>query len=305
MSLSESTSAQVYDAYYFQHGCGLPYERSAHWAQFFGGIADKIVAGINPRSVLDAGCAMGFLVEALRDRGVEAFGCDISEYAISLVREDVRPFCWLGSVLEPPPRRYDLIVCIEVLEHLPPADAPVAIANFCQSSDDVLFSSTPSDFREATHLNVQPVEFWAEQFARQGFFRDVDFDAAFILPWSARFRRSRDPISRTVRDYERKYWLLQNENCELRSQAREMRSQGQALESRIQQLQDEVKGRDQLIQSRDRLIHEIMSSMGWQLLQALAPIRRYGLPPGSLRERAVLKVLRSGRKASEPLGPGA
>jgi hypothetical protein len=150
-----------FDATYFATGCGLPYERNAHWLGFFGGIADRIVRGINPRTALDASCAMGFLVEALRERGVEAYGVDISEYAISQVHPSVKPYCRLGSITEPFERRYDLIVCIEVLEHMPAAKGEQAIANFAAHTDDVLFSSTPHDFTEATHDNVQPVEHWA------------------------------------------------------------------------------------------------------------------------------------------------
>ena len=97
-----------FDATYFATGCGLPYERNAHWLGFFGGIADRIVREINPRTALDAGCAMGFLVEALRERGVEAYGVDISEYAISQVHPSVKPYCRLGSITEPFERRYDL-----------------------------------------------------------------------------------------------------------------------------------------------------------------------------------------------------
>ena len=86
---------------------------------FFGGVADRIVQDLAPRSVLDAGCALGLLVESLRDRNVEAYGVDISEYAISQVRSDIAAFTWQGSITDPLPRRYDLIVSIEVLEHLP------------------------------------------------------------------------------------------------------------------------------------------------------------------------------------------
>jgi len=50
-----------------------------------------------------------------------------------------------------------------------------AIANLCQASDDILFSSTPDDYREFTHVNVQPPEYWAERFALNGFVRDIDF----------------------------------------------------------------------------------------------------------------------------------
>src|SRR5581483_4975462 len=166
-------------------------------------IAERIVSDIAPGSVLDAGCAMGFLVEALRDRGVEAAGVDISEYAIGKVREDVRCHCWIGSLTDPLPQRYDLIVCIEVLEHLSPHEAERAIENFCKNTDDVLFSSTPFDYKEATHLNVRPPDYWAERFARHGFFRDVDFDGAFLTPWAVRFRKSRDPFARVLANYQR------------------------------------------------------------------------------------------------------
>ncbi|HKQ08331.1 MAG TPA: class I SAM-dependent methyltransferase, partial [Blastocatellia bacterium] len=112
-SLSKS-----YDAYYYAHGCGEPYQRSEKWLRFFRSVAERVVTGFQPSTVLDAGCAMGFLVEALRDKGIFAYGIDLSEYAISQVREDIRPFCRTGSLTEPLPQSYDLIVCIEVLEHL-------------------------------------------------------------------------------------------------------------------------------------------------------------------------------------------
>src|SRR5215218_4972349 len=102
-----------YGRYYYRHDCGIPYERNDHWLQFFGRVADAIVRDLRPTSVLDAGCAMGFLVEALRERGVEAWGIDVSEYAISQVHESVSEYCTVGSLAEPLPRRYDLIVSIE------------------------------------------------------------------------------------------------------------------------------------------------------------------------------------------------
>jgi hypothetical protein len=166
---------------------------------------------------------MGFLVEALRERGVAAFGIDISDYAIQNVHANIQPYCWVGSITEPFPQHYDLIICVEVLEHLPRAESEEAARNLCQYTDDILFSSTPFDYKEVTHFNVQPPEYWAELFAQHGFFRDVDFDASFILPWAVRFRRKREPAHRLVRDYERKFWLLAKENSDLRSLTLEMR----------------------------------------------------------------------------------
>ena len=214
-----------FDAFYFQHCLGKPYQRDDEWLGFFGRMADRIVADLAPARVLDAGCALGLLVEALRARGVEAFGIDLSEFAIGHVHESIRPFCRQGSITDPLDRRYDLIVSIEVLEHMPAREAETAIANICAHTDDVLFSSSPFDFREPTHINVHGPEYWAEQFARHQCYRDVDFDASFITPWAIRFRRRTDPIHRIIRDYERRYWELLRESNDARSHAVDIQAQ--------------------------------------------------------------------------------
>jgi hypothetical protein len=222
-----------FDALYYQTGCGSPYVRNEHWLSFFGGIADRIISDIRPARVLDAGCAMGFLVETLRDRGVDATGIDLSSYAIEHVHEPIKPFCRLGSIAEPFTGRYDLIVSIEVVEHMPAREAERAIQNICEHTGDVLFSSTPYDYRETTHVNVHGPEYWAEQFARHGFYRDVDFDASFITDWAVRFRRRADPVSRIVRDYERLHAESVRENIDIRAQATDVQAQlAEALRER-------------------------------------------------------------------------
>src|SRR6516225_1448695 len=124
-----------------------------HWLKFFGHVADEIVRRLRPRLVLDVGCAKGFLVECLRDRGVEAYGLDVSEFAISEVRPDIKPYCWVGSVQDSISKDYNLITCIEVCEHLSEADARDAVREMTAHADSILFSSTPSDFTEPTHVN--------------------------------------------------------------------------------------------------------------------------------------------------------
>ncbi|GAB4448486.1 MAG: hypothetical protein OHK0015_53250 [Chloroflexi bacterium OHK40] len=226
------STGNLFDEHYYATGLGLPYRRDERWLAFFDGIAARIVAEIDPRSALDAGCALGMLVERLRARGVDAEGVDISSFAIGQAHPSVRPFVRVGSVAEPFGRRYDLIVSIEVLEHMPRAEAEQAVANFCAHSDDVLFSSSPHDHKEATHFNVNPPEYWAELFARHGLFRDVEFDASFITPWAVRFRRRADPPHRVVRAYERRLAELLRANTDLRQLALEQREQLAGAEAR-------------------------------------------------------------------------
>jgi SAM-dependent methyltransferase len=208
-----------YGAHYFRNYRGAPYERSSLWLTVMNAIADGIVREFDrPRTVLDVGCAFGFLVEALRDRGVDAFGLDLSPYAIGQVHDSVKEYCWVASILDPLPERYDLIVCHEMLEHLPPGDANAAIARMCGATDEVLFSSTPDGYDEDTHLNVQPVDYWASLFAQHGFLRDLAFNpAGFLSPWACRFRRASEPLHRTVSGYERRVWTLSCETTALRT----------------------------------------------------------------------------------------
>lgn len=282
--MPESGLSSVYDSYYYTNYCGMAYERNAHWLTFFGEIAAKIKSRLNPSTALDAGCAWGFLVESLRDQGIDAFGRDHSAYAIEQVRPDIRTYCSVGSITEPFPRRYDLITCIEVLEHLPSLEAEEAVANLCAHTDDIIFSSTPYHYDDATHLHVRPPDYWAELFAYQGFFRDVDFDASFLCPWAVRYRRNSEPAARIVAAYERRLWHLEKDNRGQHQvcldQQQQLAAQGQQIaalqEGRIDpaQMADQLAERDRLIEQLQGQLTAISKSTGWKLLQMLWKVRR-------------------------------
>ena len=280
--------SKAFDAYYYAHDCGLPYERNEHWLNFFGWIAERITRDINPKTVLDAGCAMGFLVEGLRARGVEAWGVDVSEYAIGQVHESVRPYCRVGSITEPFEQKYDLITCIEVFEHMPPVEAENAAENLCRHTDDILFSSTPFDYKEVTHVNVHPPEHWAAMFARQGFYRDFDFDASFLTPWAVRYTRKPFEQGRFISEYERRFFLLWKENSDLRSLSQQQQQVIASMEGQVQKQKAEMaEGEAQL--------QEIRESRAWRFMSRLQKIRLFFIPRGSKAER----VLKLGNKAED------
>jgi len=277
--MTKTDSSDLYDSCCFAHGCGeRPYQRDEEWLRYFYRLAERIVSDIRPKTVLDAGCAMGFLVEGLRKEGVEAYGIDVSEYALSQVHPDIEPYCWEGSITEPFHQRYDLITCIDVLEHLPVKDGEDAIENLCRFSDDILFSSTPFDYKEATHYNVQPPSYWVYKFAQQGFFRDVDFDGSFITPWAIRFRRRKEPVHRLIREYERGFWLLWKENTDLRSLIGEMRVQLKQTDSMVEQVNQMVEQIHQL-QLRNAQLEDILQSRSWRALQCLQKLRHLDFSP--------------------------
>lgn len=184
-------------------GGAMPYGRHEPWLGMFAAIADRIVQTLRPRRVLDAGCACGLLVEALWDRGVEAYGIDISAYAIAQARRDIRPYCTVASLTAPVGGRFDLVVCIEVLEHMELADADAALANLCAAADTILFSSTPVDLSEPTHVNVRPVLDWLLRFAAHGFAPVADYDASFVAQHAFLLRRGPTPPEDFLRLYAR------------------------------------------------------------------------------------------------------
>ena len=102
-------------------------------------IADSIMNDIQPSTVLDVDCGTGLLVQALRQKGAEAFGLVGLEHASQDVSPDVLPYCQRGSATAPFPQMYDLIICIRGLQNLTDSDAAQAIERFCRHTDDILF----------------------------------------------------------------------------------------------------------------------------------------------------------------------
>ena len=234
-------TAEFYDEDYYGTSYdqgGVPYRREEKvWVDLMERVAASIVRTLRPVTALDVGCAIGMLVEALRDRGVDARGFDVSSWAIGQVPAHLQPYCWVGSVTEEIEGDFDLITCVEVLEHLPPSLAEEAVGNLCRHGRAVLFSSTPDDFAEPTHLNVEPSGYWANLFLRHGYVRDLDFDASFLAPHAMLFRHGDVDASALVGDYERALWRA---DTRLRGSA-EQRDRLQAQVAAHEDIRGEVK----------------------------------------------------------------
>jgi GT2 family glycosyltransferase/glycosyltransferase involved in cell wall biosynthesis/predicted nucleic acid-binding Zn-ribbon protein len=240
--LAQVDRSSVFNAEYYMTGCGpFPYERNERWLPFFAGIAAEIVRSLHPESVFDMGCAMGMLAESLWDLGVPAKGIDISSYAIEQVRPDMRRYCSVGSVTAPIDQRYDLVTCIEVLEHVLPEEAQQAIAVMAAATDTILFSSTPNDFVEETHVNVQPVAAWVEQFGSVGFVPDLVFDASFLAPHAILFRKARERLSADVAALFSKYILIRTALVEREQRIGRLSADLAELHAERDQISDELR----------------------------------------------------------------
>ena len=278
----------IFDKYYYAHDCGIPYERNEHWLDFFGAIATRLVHDFSPKTLLDAGCAKGFLVECLRNEGVNAFGIDTSEYAISNAYELIKDYCRVASISDPLDSKYDVIISIEVLEHMEKSESEIAIANLCNYTDKILFSSSPHDYGEVTHINVQPPEVWAQIFARNNFYRDLDYDASYITPWAVLYHRDTQRLDKLVFEYERKLSQIYKENLDVRRKNLELVDQVKQMDLTISQqteietIKSELSKTGGLLEDANKRIAELETALNditdsedWRLMQEVKRIRNF------------------------------
>jgi SAM-dependent methyltransferase len=96
---------------------------------------------------LDVGCATGFVVEALRELGIDACGVDVSQYAVEQAAQGARGHISYGDLtrrLPFPDGRFDLVTVLETLEHLPPEVVPRALAELRRVTKAYVVATIPS-----------------------------------------------------------------------------------------------------------------------------------------------------------------
>lgn len=96
---------------------------------------------------LDVGTATGFVVEVLRELGVEAEGCDVSEYAVEHAAPGARGHLRVADLRTGLPwadRTFDLVSALETLEHMPPSSIPAVVAELTRVCRGFLYLTIPS-----------------------------------------------------------------------------------------------------------------------------------------------------------------
>ena len=80
----------------------------------------KFVEGFLRGKVLDAGCGGGFDAAYFKKKGFSIEGCDISEAAVQVAKKRFPAinFFLHNFVEKPLQKRFDTIICIDVIEHL-------------------------------------------------------------------------------------------------------------------------------------------------------------------------------------------
>ena len=123
------------------------------------------------KSVLDIGCAKGYLVKALRWLGRDAYGYDISEYALNHADTEISSYLYR----EFPNQYFHYIISKDTLEHIPLKYLRHLLTN---ADSNVFFSivplgngkkfNIPAYELDITHIHKQPLIWWTDLFKSCG-----------------------------------------------------------------------------------------------------------------------------------------
>ncbi len=173
---------ETYNADYYERGVekGLSGYTNYHWRPEYclplaNELKERFVFGEN-ETVLDFGCAKGYMVKAFRLLGVKAYGYDVSEYAVANADPVVKPF--LYNFL-PDAGEFGLVIAKDVLEHIPKEELQSTLKTLRELTTQVLFVVVPLGdngvFRireyelDRTHVVKEDEEWWINQFNQAGF----------------------------------------------------------------------------------------------------------------------------------------
>lgn len=180
--------AATYDEDYYERGpiLGISGYQNYSWMpELTIRMAHKLVMELPIRpgeSVLDFGCAKGFVVKALRILDVDATGVDVSKYAIAHADGEVREYCRHINGNQDPAlftQEYDWMLAKDVFEHLVPDDLcdllrrtrdhvkKIFVAVPLSADDDSGKYVVPQYDQDITHRIATSMRWWTRVFEQQ------------------------------------------------------------------------------------------------------------------------------------------
>jgi len=155
-------------------------------------LVDILMNYFHPSSVVDVGCGNAEFLLEFQKRRVLIKGYEGSQHAIdsSLVGKEFIEQVDLRNTIQDS-HKYDLVLCLEVAEHIEKNYSQKLVENVTNLGDVILFTAAPPGQGGHFHMNEQPREFWINLFTMRIFSIDEDLTEALkkemkekgILSW--------------------------------------------------------------------------------------------------------------------------
>ncbi len=135
--------------------------------------------------ILDFGCAKGYLVRSARILNFEAYGVDVSEYAISQVDGTVKSYCKVikngNNIRDLFSITFDWVISKDAFEHIPEEELPGILQDLASvtkkmfvivpvsADDDSGKFIIPEYNNDHTHFTIKSDKWWANLFHENNF----------------------------------------------------------------------------------------------------------------------------------------
>ena len=134
-------------------------------------IVPLVLELVGPRSVIDVGCGIGIWLAVFKEYGVsDILGVDgnyVNQEMFEIPAEQFLAY----DLTEPLEigRQFDLVVSLEVAEHLPSASAGTFIDSLTRLGPVILFSAAVPLQGGTHHVNEQWPDYWVRHFRARGY----------------------------------------------------------------------------------------------------------------------------------------
>ena len=163
----------------------LPFEQST--GNNFGDVARWLTATyfLHGEKVLEIGCAKGFVVKSLRDEGVDAWGIDVSPYAIGACEPEAVPYLTVGDartyLTNYHRNEFDYVISLRFMECLTEGEQTTVI----DQCDRVAKKNQIHVVDEAPNSSfyiVKPLSQWAAKAGtKKGSWRSQETDQEIVI----------------------------------------------------------------------------------------------------------------------------
>ena len=162
--MAESQFSSINDKYYI-------HDEAVHNSRAPNEVVPIIIELIQPKSILDVGCGIGTWLQAFNQFGIKDYlGVDGSYVDKNLLKisdeffraRDLRKLWDLN-------RKFDLVISLEVAEHLESEYAEHFVTTLVNHSDVIVFSAAIPGQSGQNHINEQWLSYWQEKFDKVGY----------------------------------------------------------------------------------------------------------------------------------------
>jgi len=154
----------IYSPDYYTKRRNDPMRSEAHQ------ISKILMEEFQPESVIDFGCAIGAYLEIFHESGFSIKGVEGNKSAIEnavipkefIDHHDLRSPYKTGC-------NYDLVLSIEVAEHLPEEAADIFVSTLCSAGRPIVMTAATPGQGGTHHINEQPRKYWKKKFEENGY----------------------------------------------------------------------------------------------------------------------------------------